>query len=618
MRSRWRATWWSVCLIAIFMGRPSSCCGQTTSPTLWSFLGIGADQNSANPAIKAAAKAKAAKHQICKKKKALQYLAGMGCTREHPEVAPALIAAMGDPDEPVRYEAVKAVLQTAAECQGREQKRETRKAIGCWETCHDLKKKIEKKICDCIDRLFGKAPPKEHKCKKKLEECCDKMKQCLTGKEPCVDPSKEECPCGNGDGPCCGPEMREKLQQLAYGRDEQGCFLEKSERVRTVAEQALKACQACGQGQAMGLNANVVRELPVVDDRELPDWNAFHDGDACQTDRAVIAVPDAVPPASPLPAPEPLTIPPPGPAPVVEELPPSASVHRLPSVLVRSSLDHRRGRPDEVDDRLWRERDERWSWNVVPQARPASGPVAQPLPPLPRPSLAPKESPLPGPVRPPRWAHAPLPPVSSGVPSAGLGRRQGDVPVGRSVLQGGAMADRLGATGAAAAARTAAVSEAANGSMPLASADRDADLEHGMHPPPKSIVAPATRAGDGSGEVRKGAASGTSHRSDTTGLPRKPQSSPVLRWLAVFVTLIVVWLACDGFQRSPVVGPRSHARPMQDDSAGSEPALTASWWRGVAKAFACCGSRRRQARRTFGRHPVSGAGKRGRLQRRVA
>ncbi|MEI6052937.1 MAG: peptide MFS transporter, partial [Opitutaceae bacterium] len=79
----------------------------------------------------------------------------------------ALIAAMSDPDEPVRYEAVKAVLQTAGECQSTKQKREAKKAQSHSDRCHDLKKKIDKAFCDCIDRLCGKAPPKEHKHKHK-------------------------------------------------------------------------------------------------------------------------------------------------------------------------------------------------------------------------------------------------------------------------------------------------------------------------------------------------------------------------------------------------------------------------------------------------------------------
>ena len=72
---------------------PQEAYAQTSGSTLWSFLGIKSDQESTNPAIKAAAKAKAAKHKICKKKAAIKYLAGLGCSPEHPEVGPALIAA---------------------------------------------------------------------------------------------------------------------------------------------------------------------------------------------------------------------------------------------------------------------------------------------------------------------------------------------------------------------------------------------------------------------------------------------------------------------------------------------------------------------------------------------
>jgi hypothetical protein len=340
--------WRVLAAIALAAAAAPDAVAQTEPTTLWSFLGIGADQNSSNPAIQAAAKAKAAKHEICKKKKAIQYLAGMGCSPEHPEVGPALIAAMGDPDEPVRYEAVKAVLQTAAECQSRKQSRETRKAVGCMESCHDHCKQIKKKICECIDRLFGKAPPKERKCKEKMEECHEKVKECLTGKPPCVDPSKEDCQCGNGHGPCCSDEMREKLRQLAYGRDEKGCFLETSERVRTVAEQALKACAACSGGACGDTETldQVVRELPAVDERELPDGDS--DGE-CVSERAIIAVPDSDPyrlhesaPVGhpvPTPLPEPILAPPatdsltlPPPTPPMDH----SSQGPLRSVLVRN------------------------------------------------------------------------------------------------------------------------------------------------------------------------------------------------------------------------------------------------------------------------------------------
>jgi len=227
-----------VCL-AVLHGAPVVAL-TTGGTTMWSFLGVPnpftlnqVDQQSSNPAIAAAAASKAAKHEICKKKKAIQYLAGMGCSKEHPEVAAALLAAMGDPDEPVRYEAVKAVMQTAEACQSNEQKRESRKALSLGDRCHGCKKKVEKAICDCIDRLCGKAPPKEHK---------HKLKTLLGGDDCPQEPEN----CGKGQGSCCTPEIREKLQQLAYGRDDQGCFLERSSRVRELAAAALQGCSACG------------------------------------------------------------------------------------------------------------------------------------------------------------------------------------------------------------------------------------------------------------------------------------------------------------------------------------------------------------------------------------
>jgi hypothetical protein len=278
-----------ICVVMAFCGAmwlvATPARGQAPPPTLSSFLGIGADQQSSNPAIQAAAKAKAAKHQICKKKKAIQYLAGMGCSPEHPEVGAALLAAMSDPDEPVRYEAVKAVLQTAAECQSPEQKKAAKKTLGWCEWLCDAKKKCEKKVCDCIDTLCGKAPPKEHK----------KLKEMFKRQDDAACDPKADCPQGNGRGPCCSPDMREKLMQLAYGRDEKGCFLEPSSRVREVAELALKACNACNGCGCNPMNGGFagVRELPPVEERETAEYSGIFPegsgkpGHCVVTDRAM-------------------------------------------------------------------------------------------------------------------------------------------------------------------------------------------------------------------------------------------------------------------------------------------------------------------------------------------
>ena len=234
------------------------------APTIWSFLGIGSAQQSSNPAIAAAAKLKAAKHDICKKKKALQYLGNLGCSPERPEVAEAILAGMSDPDEPVRYEAVKAVLQSAGECMSNEQKKAARKAMGCHEAFSMWKQKVDKAMHDACDRLCGKAPPKEH----------DKLKDLMTFGRECEDPCKKDCPPSKGRNACCTPELRAKLQELAYGRDEKGCFLESSSRVRTAAEQALVACSACcgGGGPCRGGRSfRDGREMPPEDQRELAD-----------------------------------------------------------------------------------------------------------------------------------------------------------------------------------------------------------------------------------------------------------------------------------------------------------------------------------------------------------
>src|SRR4051794_14143836 len=41
---------------------------------------------------------------------------------------------------------------------------------------------------------------------------------------------------------CCSEEISNKLYEIAYERDENGCFLEPSERVRLAAAEALRAC----------------------------------------------------------------------------------------------------------------------------------------------------------------------------------------------------------------------------------------------------------------------------------------------------------------------------------------------------------------------------------------
>lgn len=397
--SRWIPVLAAAVVWACLTVRPA--CAQSSGSTIWSFLGIptnASDQASSNPAIAAAAQAKAAKHQICKKKKAIQYLAGMGCSPDRPEVAAALLAAMGDPDEPVRYEAVKAVLQTAGACQSAKEQRASRKSMSMSDRCAQCKKKLDKAVCDCMDRLCGKAPPKEHKHKlKDLLKC---------GEEDC--PEEPES-CGKGNGNCCTPEIREKLQQLAYGRDDRGCFLEKSSRVRAVAAEALEACSACGGCRQGDCNSRQLREMPPEEERELmPEGMGIpRDGD-CVYDSVLVPAPQdtivvptphpetVYPPlptqAEPVPMPMPPEPPPvpPEPLEIPESLPPpSARHHHDDSRLAMLPGSPGRGgppvrlptqRPTATAAPLWKPRDP----GVVSQTVPPTGGVfwAQPATPL--------------------------------------------------------------------------------------------------------------------------------------------------------------------------------------------------------------------------------------------
>jgi hypothetical protein len=121
--------------------------------------------DSANPAVASAAGVKAEEDGAAQKAKAIAYLASVGCAGCYPGIEEALLEALDDCTELVRFETVKALRSTA-----------------------------------------------NMPCK----NCCR--------------------------GACCGPKIREKLEKLAYEMDEQGCYLELSDRVRRMARLALAHC----------------------------------------------------------------------------------------------------------------------------------------------------------------------------------------------------------------------------------------------------------------------------------------------------------------------------------------------------------------------------------------
>jgi hypothetical protein len=159
---------------------------------------------SDNPAIKTAAEAKQQEDLKKQKIKAIRYLATVGCGC-YPGVAEALMAALDDCTEEVRYEAARAIRAAArSHCSG-----------------YTKRPKVAK--------LTPNRYPRQH---------------------------------GEGDGCspncCCTEEMSQKLYMVAYERDDTGCWLEPSARVREAARDALRTCcPNCGYAEPEAVQGTV-------------------------------------------------------------------------------------------------------------------------------------------------------------------------------------------------------------------------------------------------------------------------------------------------------------------------------------------------------------------------
>jgi hypothetical protein len=156
-------------------------------------IGDPANLASKNPAIAAAAQIKQEEDLAAQKIKAIKYLATIGCgcydKKIDPPVKVALMAALDDCTERVRFEAAKAISEAAAT-----------KCSVCGQNC------------------------------------------------------------------CCDEDMAKKLAEVAFERDEHGCCLEASERVRNAAREALMICcrsrQAPYDAMPVGTPAESVPDQP--------------------------------------------------------------------------------------------------------------------------------------------------------------------------------------------------------------------------------------------------------------------------------------------------------------------------------------------------------------------
>jgi len=72
------------------------------------------------------------------------------------------------------------------------------------------------------------------------EDCTEDVR--LTTMNEILEAAKGKCCSNCGQVCCCNDDMLKKLAQIAYERDEYGCYSEPSKRVREAAAQALAAC----------------------------------------------------------------------------------------------------------------------------------------------------------------------------------------------------------------------------------------------------------------------------------------------------------------------------------------------------------------------------------------
>jgi hypothetical protein len=87
-----------------------------------------------------------------------------------------------------------------------------------------------------------------------LEDCTEEVRLATV---QAIMTAAEGKACGNcHSNCCCGKELVEKLSDIAYERDDSGCYLEPSERVRAAAQQALSVC--CPSRQPL----EIVEALP--------------------------------------------------------------------------------------------------------------------------------------------------------------------------------------------------------------------------------------------------------------------------------------------------------------------------------------------------------------------
>lgn len=181
------------------------------------------------PAIKLAADVKQAEDLAEQKIKALKYLGliGCGCYDKDKVMQKAFLDALHDCTPCVRLAAINALMTSAEECN---------------------KQAMEFKAAreNCDPRTFGQKPRVKLRCVQCSGRGCN---QCFNGfVDQCGSCGGSGCgSCGGASGfacaSCLGKEICQRLEEMAYKQDDDGCWFEPNPAIRSAAANLLGYCR---------------------------------------------------------------------------------------------------------------------------------------------------------------------------------------------------------------------------------------------------------------------------------------------------------------------------------------------------------------------------------------
>jgi len=280
MTTRTLGCW--LALSAMLVNLTAPAWGQVAAPppppaTLWSFLGIP----QAFKAVREGAINKSGNHPALEKKPPLKKIADPeNLKSENPAIKKA---AEIKKEEDLKWQKIKAIKYL------------TTIGCGCYNRDGSITDALMKAMDDCTEEVrYATILAVNGAANGEMCENC-KMRS------------------------CCSEEVSNKLYELAYERDDEGCFLEPSERVRLAAAEALRAC-CPGSGDDFFFEGAPIGETPP-DTGERPGVVPLPGGE-----RPIDPPPPL--PGQPTPALPMPPVPTPELRPISESLPPRAEVQR--------------------------------------------------------------------------------------------------------------------------------------------------------------------------------------------------------------------------------------------------------------------------------------------------